>query len=566
MAVSANEAHMMRKPMTDVAAAVAALFVMLGAGITAAGASPIPLVVPQSAAFAVLGHSCGGIQEQAFATGFDATSGYPSGDVYLSTRCGGSGRGGGYHTTTYSAWVAATWDLTGALVSDSVLSAAPTVDPTFSAFDQNGNEVYNQSNSAYLLLAPGFVPAPRVTGMSPTSGPATGGTTLTITGTGFAAATGVSFGGSAAATFTVNGDTSITAVSPMASAGTVDVTVTTMGGPSATSSIDQFTFVAAPAVSGISPDSGPVTGGTLVTITGAGFIDVVAVYFGEDLAGFTVNDDGSITAASPGVEAPDTVDVRVVTIGGTSITSGADQFTYTTSTATSTCGDGSLDPGEECDDGAANGLPGDCCTATCTFQPDGTACTDDGSLCTADVCDGAGACTHPVAPSPTCTPPDVAMGASLLMRTRTIGGNQTKFKWGRGPVVPLADFGDPAGGDLVELCVYEQTAPDTYALVLNGSPSVTGGGAWTGGPTGWKFKSATGAPDGITSVTLTAGTIPLRAKIQVNAISSPSFGPLPSQGGTVVTAQLRTSLGACWGATFSAPTVNTQAEFKAKSD
>src|SRR2546422_8575654 len=111
--------------------AAVALFAMVGVEGVAWGASPPRLLVPQPTAFSVLGHSCGGIQEQAFATGFDATSDYPTGDVYLSTRCGGSGRGGGYHTITYSAWVGANWDLTGALVSYVVLSAVPTVDPAF---------------------------------------------------------------------------------------------------------------------------------------------------------------------------------------------------------------------------------------------------------------------------------------------------------------------------------------------------------------------------------------------------------------------------------------------------
>ena len=307
-----------------------ALLLLVGIEGVASGASPTPLSL-QSAAFSVLGHSCGGIQEQAFATGFDPTSGDPMGDVYLSTRCGGSGRGGGYHTTTYSAWVGATWDLTGALVSYAVLSPAPAVDPTFSAFDQYGNEVYNQSNSAFLALAPGFVPVPRLNSLSPTFGPATGGTTLTITGTGFTNATEVNFGETASAGFMVNSDTSITAVSPAASGGTVDVTVTSAGGASAPTPDDQFTFIPAPAVSGISPGRGPVSGGTLVTITGTNFIDVAAVNFGEDPAGFTVTDDSSITAVSPAVEAVDTVDVVVVTAGGTSSSATADRFMYTNS-------------------------------------------------------------------------------------------------------------------------------------------------------------------------------------------------------------------------------------------
>ncbi len=60
------------------------------------------------------------------------------------------------------------------------------------------------------------------------------------------------------------------------------------------------------------------------------------------------------------------------------------------SAAFSLCGDGNLDPGEECDD--TNLLAGDCCSASCTFEPAGASC-DDGDACTAsDQCDGAGAC------------------------------------------------------------------------------------------------------------------------------------------------------------------------------
>jgi hypothetical protein len=100
------------------------------------------LLLPQGTAFSMLGHSCGGIQEQAFATGFDA-SGYPTGDVYMQTRCGGSGRGGGYHVTVYSAWASATWDFAGGVRSSAKLAAAPSVSPTFSATDANGDQLYN---------------------------------------------------------------------------------------------------------------------------------------------------------------------------------------------------------------------------------------------------------------------------------------------------------------------------------------------------------------------------------------------------------------------------------------
>jgi len=300
----------------------------IGMGGAASAASTTSLLLPQSMAFSVLGHSCGGIQEDAYATGFDATTGYPTGDVYLQTRCGGSGRGGGYQTTTYSAWVSVSWDFTGAVISSSVPAGAPSVDPTFSSSDANGNELYNASNSAYLTLGPNFVPAPRVTGISSTSGPAAGGTSVTITGTGFTGATGVSFGATAAASFAINSDNSITAVSPAAGAGTVDVLVTTAGGPSAPVAGDQFTFVAAPSVSGLSPDNGPVGGGTTVTITGANFTDASIVDFGGNAVGFTINDDSSITVVTAAAEEPDTVDVTVTTPGGTSPKGAADRFTF----------------------------------------------------------------------------------------------------------------------------------------------------------------------------------------------------------------------------------------------
>ncbi len=109
----------------------------LGAGNT------VTLQLTQSTAFSILGASCGGIQEQIVATGFDAQSALPSADVYLQTRCGGSGRGGGYHSTTYSAWVAASWDFAGTLVSDSVLSAGPSaVDPAATFYDAGSDHLY----------------------------------------------------------------------------------------------------------------------------------------------------------------------------------------------------------------------------------------------------------------------------------------------------------------------------------------------------------------------------------------------------------------------------------------
>ena len=162
--------------------------------------------------------------------------------------------------------------------------------------------------------------------INPTSGPAAGGTTVTITGIGFNGATAVAFGGTAAASFTVSSATQITAVSP-AGTGTVDVTVTTPNGTSTTSAADQFTYNGLPTVASINPNSGPPTGGTVVIVTGTGFLGATAVDFGAAPATiFAVNSPTQITALSP--SGTGTVDVTVTNAGGTSATSAADQFTY----------------------------------------------------------------------------------------------------------------------------------------------------------------------------------------------------------------------------------------------
>jgi hypothetical protein len=66
---------------------------------------------------------------------------------------------------------------------------------------------------------------------------------VTVTGTGFTNVSSVVFGGTAATAYTVDSDTSITAISPAFSAGAIDVVVTTSGGSSALSQADWFAFV-----------------------------------------------------------------------------------------------------------------------------------------------------------------------------------------------------------------------------------------------------------------------------------------------------------------------------------
>ncbi len=93
------------------------------------------------------------------------------------------------------------------------------------------------------------------------------------------------------------------------------------------------------------------------------------------------------------------------------------------------CGNGILDPMEQCDDG--NALDGDCCSSSCTFDPGGTPCASDGNVCTDDVCNPTGGCTHPANAAPCgdgffCTVNDTCSGGSCAGTARdcSSAGNQ----------------------------------------------------------------------------------------------------------------------------------------------
>jgi len=84
---------------------------------------------------------------------------------------------------------------------------------------------------------------PGVSAVAPSHGPSSGGTEVTITGQGFNAASAVSFGPVAAASFEVRSATTIRAITPAEPPGTVDVTVASSHGSSTRSpELDSFTF------------------------------------------------------------------------------------------------------------------------------------------------------------------------------------------------------------------------------------------------------------------------------------------------------------------------------------
>jgi hypothetical protein len=173
---------------------------------------------------------------------------------------------------------------------------------------------------------------PAVTALSPNSGPAVGGQTVTISGSGFGAGVpSVTFGG-AGATVQAHTANTVTVTTPdVGSGATVGVTVTSGSAPAGTSpvvSASTYTFVS-PQVTGVSPGKGSTAGGGTVTVTGTDFNGATTVRFGATPAVFRVVSSTSLVAAVPaGPPGGATVNLTVTNPDGTSPASTGDRFTY----------------------------------------------------------------------------------------------------------------------------------------------------------------------------------------------------------------------------------------------
>lgn len=84
-----------------------------------------------------------------------------------------------------------------------------------------------------------------------------------------------------------------------------------------------------PEVALVTPSTGSITGGTVVTITGKNLAKASAVKFGSlPAANFTVDSDTQITATTPRGARPGKVDVSVTTIAGDNANTRFDDFVY----------------------------------------------------------------------------------------------------------------------------------------------------------------------------------------------------------------------------------------------
>lgn len=226
------------------------------------------------------------------------------------------------------------------------------------------------------------------------------------------------------------------------------------------------------------------------------------------------------------------------------------------------CGDGVVGGGEACDDGAANGTAGSCCTTDCTARVDGYACRTgnacvEGETCTAGACGGGTAVV-----CPTCDTCDPAIGCRFSPRVDCRGatppvrarfrfrdppnpnGRRLTFSWKAGEPLASTDVGDPFADGAYALCVYDEAEGSPRVRLAAEAPA----GGICGHRPCWRrkgdridYRDPAAAPEGVTKIQVDAhrGTI-------VFAGRGPQLGSLPVPLGAATSAELRVRGGGCW--------------------
>jgi uncharacterized protein YkwD len=183
------------------------------------------------------------------------------------------------------------------------------------------------ATSTFTYGSPPTVPGPTITSVSPSRGSTSGGTRVTIAGSGLAGTSKVTFGGVPATGVAVSSDGAVTLATPAHAAGTVPVVLTAPGGTATKAAAFTYETPApgTPAVTSLSVTSGDLAGGTSVTIAGSNLAGASKVLFGVSPATIVEATASSVRVLAP-AHVAGTVPVRVTTPSGTS--GAASGFTF----------------------------------------------------------------------------------------------------------------------------------------------------------------------------------------------------------------------------------------------
>lgn len=185
---------------------------------------------------------------------------------------------------------------------------------------------------------------PRITTISPASGPIDGGTRITIFGDGFQAPVQVFFGAAEARVDSIRFDQIIVIAPPgrdtssdgsQTVTGPVDIAVININSNTRTTSQTPFRYVNAMSITTMRPLSGSALGGTDITIDGTGFDDPLEVLIGPPGAAVRANvirvSGTQLLVRTPALPSPCngfTGEVRVRNTNNNDTASSPEQFTF----------------------------------------------------------------------------------------------------------------------------------------------------------------------------------------------------------------------------------------------
>jgi len=178
-----------------------------------------------------------------------------------------------------------------------------------------------------------------VSSVTPNIGPLGGANTVTIQGSGFTSTTSVTFGTTPATSVTFVSATQLTAVAPAHAAGPVALTVSNSNGSDTMTAA--YTYTGKPIITSVVPSSGPLNGGTAVTISGFNLKNTNSVLFGSASATIISTATGAVKVTSPaypGGTNPNPAPIQITTTNGT--TTAAPGFSYSLSILTQGLDDG----------------------------------------------------------------------------------------------------------------------------------------------------------------------------------------------------------------------------------
>lgn len=175
--------------------------------------------------------------------------------------------------------------------SRGLMTAVATGTATIKAFHRDSGETAEAQATVPF-------PRPELSSVLPAKGPRTGGTPITLTGKWFETGITVTIGGAPVSDLRIVNETTVTAVTPPGAVGPQDVVVT--AAPGSVTLAGGFTYRGAPVLTGVQPSSGPVQGGTVITLFGTDITsDTTVTLGGVPLRNILPVDETVMTAVTP---------------------------------------------------------------------------------------------------------------------------------------------------------------------------------------------------------------------------------------------------------------------------